>query len=58
MASDTEFNAIIFTNFTARDIAAMTTRQTDAFISDAVDSLAGYVASIGEARINGGWCFS
>lgn len=52
------FEQIIAANFTDGDVIAAFARQVSAFVTDAADSLTDYVASIGDARINGGWNFS
>jgi hypothetical protein len=52
------FEQIIAANFTDGEVIAAFTRQVNGFITDAVDSLSNYVASIGDARINDGWNFS
>jgi hypothetical protein len=56
--NDFRFGLIIAAEFTQREADDAFTRQIDGFASDAVDSLVNYVASIGDARINGGWNFS
>lgn len=58
MNFDQEFSAILFRNFSQREVDDATARQVEAFISDASDSLVSYVQSVGDARINGGWNFS
>lgn len=52
------FEQIIAANYTDGEVIAAFAREASAFITDAVDSIANYVASIGDARINGGWNFS
>jgi hypothetical protein len=52
------FALIIASNFTDQAVTDAVNRQVDAFASDAVDSLTGYVESVGAARVNGGWNFS
>lgn len=52
------FALIIANGFTDTEVTDAVTRQVDGFATDAVDSLCGYVESVGAARVNGGWCFS
>jgi hypothetical protein len=54
----TEFESIIAGNYSQRELDNAVIRETDAFISDATDSLVSYVTSVGDARINQGWSWS
>jgi len=53
-----QFSAIMFHNYTTREVLTASHKQVDAYISDAVDSLVNYVRSVGDAQIDGGWNFS
>lgn len=52
------FDQIIEFNYTTVQTVTAESAQREAFITDAVASLTDYVAAIGDARTNGGWCFS
>jgi hypothetical protein len=54
----TAFEKIVAANWTQHELDNATIRETSAFVTDAVDSITSYVASVGDVRINREWYFS